>query len=161
VTNIGRKTRREAAHGAKAGKPKRYEPRLRLQDSAANRPTFAAAAANAIRHRLRPLCRARMLVQRVEREMPTRRSGANMNSIAAALVIRERLRQRLLPPHEAWRCQGEYAGGCLCDGCGERITSAQASYEVDFSPGITPESVKLHRACFEIWLHEGESQTIS
>lgn len=84
-----------------------------------------------------------------------------MNSIAAALVIRERLRRRLLPHHEAWRCQGEYAGGCLCDGCGERITSAQASYEVDFSPGITPDSVKLHRACFEIWLHEGESQTLS
>jgi hypothetical protein len=88
-------------------------------------------------------------------------SGANMSSTAATLVIRERLRQHLLPPHEAWRCQGEYAGGCLCDGCGERITSAQASYEVDFSAGITPQSIKLHRACFEIWLNEGESQPIS
>jgi hypothetical protein len=84
-----------------------------------------------------------------------------MNSIAATLIIRERLRQRLLPHHEAWRCQGEYTGGCLCDGCGERITSAQASYEVDFPLGVTPQVVKLHRACFEIWLYEGESQPIS
>lgn len=83
-----------------------------------------------------------------------------MNSIAATLVIRERLRQRLLPHHEPWRCQGEYAGGCLCDGCGERITSAQASYEVDFAPGIMPQSVNLHRACFEIWLFECQSQPL-
>ena len=81
-----------------------------------------------------------------------------MNNIAATLVIRERLRQRLLPHGEPWRCQGEYAGGCLCDGCGERITSAQASYEVDFAPGIMPPSVNLHRACFEIWLCERQSQ---
>ena len=114
-----------------------------------------------IRYRLRSLCYARILVRRVEREMPTRRSGANMTSIAATLIIRERLRQRLLPHHEAWRCQGEYAGGCLCDGCGERSTSAQASYEVDFSPGVTPQSVKLHRACFKIWQYEGESPPIS
>ena len=77
-----------------------------------------------------------------------------MNSIAATLIIRERLQQCLL--HEAWRCQGEYAGGCLSDGCGE-ITSAQASYEVDFLSSVTPQTVKLHRACFEIWLYEGGS----
>ena len=114
-----------------------------------------------IRYRLRSLCYARILVRRVEREMPTRRSGANMTSIAATLIIRERLRQRLLPHHEAWRCQGEYAGGCLCDGCGERSTSAQASYEVDFSPGVTPQSVKLRRARFKVWQYEGESPPIS
>lgn len=84
-----------------------------------------------------------------------------MNSLAATLVIRERLRQHLLPHHESWRCQGEYAGGCLCDGCGERITSAQASYEVDFAPGVMPQAVKLHRACFEIWLNEAQSQSLS
>ena len=60
-----------------------------------------------IRYSLRSLCWARMLVRRVERETPTRRNGANMTSIAATLIIRERLRQRLLPHHEAWRCQGE------------------------------------------------------
>ena len=102
-----------------------------------------------------------MLARRVERAMPTRQSGANMNSIAATLAIRERLRQRLLPHDGPWRCQGEYAGGCFCDGCGERITSAQASYEVDFAPGITPQAVKLHRACFEIWLSESQSEPLS
>ena len=84
-----------------------------------------------------------------------------MNSIAATPIIRERLQQRRLPHHEAWRCQGEYAGGCLCDGCGERIASAQASYEVDFPPGATPQMVKLHRACFEIGLHGADSQLVS
>ena len=58
-----------------------------------------------IRYRLRSLCWARMLVRCVEHEMPTRRSGANMNGIAATRIIRERLRQRLLSRHEAWRCQ--------------------------------------------------------
>ncbi len=84
-----------------------------------------------------------------------------MTSIAATLGIRERLRQRVLPHHEAWRRQDEYAGGCLCDGCGERSTSARASYEVDFSPDVTPQSVKLHRARVKIWQYEGESPPIS
>ena len=67
-----------------------------------------------IRHHLRSRPRARMLIRRVEREMPTRQSGANMKSITATLAIRGRLRQRLLPHHERRRCQGEYAGACLC-----------------------------------------------
>ena len=61
MTGIGRKTRRKAAHGAKADKPKRYEPPHRLQESEADRPTFAAAVADASLHRLRPLRCARML----------------------------------------------------------------------------------------------------
>src|SRR6185312_408811 len=40
VADIGRKARREGAHGAKADKPKRYEPRSRLQESAADCPNF-------------------------------------------------------------------------------------------------------------------------
>lgn len=84
-----------------------------------------------------------------------------MNSFAATLVIRERLRQHLLPHHEPWRPQGEYAGGCLCDGCGERITSAQASYDVDFAPGVTPQSLRLLRECLEIWLCECQSRPLS
>ena len=35
-----------------------------------------------IRYRLRSLCWARMLVRHVEREMPTRRSGADVTSMA-------------------------------------------------------------------------------
>ena len=81
-----------------------------------------------------------------------------MNSISATLVIRERLRLHQLPHQEPWRRQGEYAGGGSCDGCGERITSAQASYEVDFAPGIAPQYLRLHRACFEIWLGECQSE---
>jgi hypothetical protein len=84
-----------------------------------------------------------------------------MNSTAATLVIRERLRQHLLPHDEPWRLQGEYASGYLCDGCGERITSAQASYDVDFAPGVTPQSMRLHRECFEIWLCECQSRPLS
>jgi hypothetical protein len=103
-----------------------------------------------------------MLARRVERSRPSRQNGAkHVNSIAATLVIRERLRLRLLPHHEPWRCQGEYTGGCACDGCGERITSAQASYEVDFAPGVAPPSVRLHRACFEIWLSERQTPPLS
>lgn len=84
-----------------------------------------------------------------------------MSSLATTLVIRERLRQHLLPHHEPRRRQGQYAGGCLCDGCGERITSAQASYDVDFPPGVTPQSLRLHRECLEIWLNECQSPPLS
>lgn len=81
----------------------------------------------------------------------TQRGDAHMNNVAATLAIRTRLRQRTLPYGSLWRRLGEYAGGGLCDGCGEHITSAQASYAVDFTPGVTPESVRFHRVCFEIW----------
>jgi hypothetical protein len=74
-----------------------------------------------------------------------------MNNSAVTLAVRTRLRQRSLPFGSLWRRIGEYAGGSVCAGCGERITSAQASYAVDFLPGVTPESVRLHRMCFEIW----------
>lgn len=114
-----------------------------------------------MRHHLRWRPLARMLVRRVERGMPIRQHGANMKSIAATLAIRERLRERLLPHHEPWRCQGTYAGGCPCEGCGERITSAQASYEVDFAPGVMPQAVKLRRACCAIWLSESQGQPLS
>ena len=40
VADIGRKARREAAHSAKADKPKRYEPRPRLQELRADCPNF-------------------------------------------------------------------------------------------------------------------------
>jgi hypothetical protein len=140
VADNGRKARREAAHGAMADKPKRYEPAPSLQDPGADCRTFAPQP-----------------IYLTCARITGRACCSGMNNIAATLVIRERLRQRVLPHGEHWRCQGEYAGGCVCDGCGERITSAQASYEVDFAPGITPESVKLHRACFEIWRQECQS----
>jgi hypothetical protein len=74
-----------------------------------------------------------------------------MDQAAATLAIRRRLRQRILPHGELWRRLGEYTGGGSCGGCGERITSAQASYAVDFTPGVTPQTIRFHRACFEIW----------
>lgn len=77
-----------------------------------------------------------------------------MNNVARTLAIRTRLRQRVLPQGALWRRLGEYAGGGVCAGCGERITSAQASYEVDFAPHVTPGAVRFHRECFEIWEHE-------
>lgn len=77
-----------------------------------------------------------------------------MNDVAARLSIRARLSERALPSDAPWRRLGEYAGGGLCGGCGERITSAQASYAVDFTSDATPPSVRLHRVCFEIWQQE-------
>ena len=62
--------------------------------------------------------------------------------------------QRALPHGALWRRQGEYAGGGVCAGCGERITSAQASYDVDFKPDVAFATVRFHRECFEIWEHE-------
>jgi hypothetical protein len=80
-----------------------------------------------------------------------------MDNIAVTLAIRTRLRQRTLPRGSLWRRVGEYTHAGSCDGCGERITSAQASYAVDFAPGVTPQSVRFHRVCFEIW--QSECQT--
>jgi hypothetical protein len=80
-----------------------------------------------------------------------------VSNVTALLAIRTRLRQHALPTGGLWRRVGEYASGCACDGCGERITSAQASYAVDFNPGVTPQSARFHRACFEIWQFECSS----
>ena len=79
-----------------------------------------------------------------------------MKDVAVTLEVRMRLFQRTLPHDAPWRRLGEYAGGGLCAGCGKRITSAQASYAVDYAPGVTPESARFHRLCFDIW--EGECQ---
>lgn len=83
-----------------------------------------------------------------------------MNSVEATLAIRVRLQQRTLPREMSWRILGEYAGKSSCDGCGERITSAQASYAVDFALGISPQSVRFHRVCYEIWLSECQSESV-
>ena len=77
-----------------------------------------------------------------------------MNHVAVTLAVRTRLKAQVLPRGAPWRRLGEYAGGGLCAGCGERITSAQASYAVDFTLGVTSEAVRFHRVCFEIWEHE-------
>jgi hypothetical protein len=79
--------------------------------------------------------------------------------LAATLTIRARLTQHTLPHGALWRRSGEYSGRGACGGCGERITSAQASYVVDFTPGVTPSSVRFHRACFEIWQRECQTST--
>ena len=80
-----------------------------------------------------------------------------MNNVARTLAVRTRLRQHALPYGALWRRLGEYSGGGVCGGCGERITSAQASYDVDFTPDVTPGNVKFHRECFEIWEHERQT----
>jgi hypothetical protein len=77
-----------------------------------------------------------------------------MNHIAVTLAVRTRLNERVLPRGAPWRRLGEYAGGGVCAGCGERITSAQASYAVDFTLGVASETVRFHRECFEVWEHE-------
>jgi hypothetical protein len=84
-----------------------------------------------------------------------------MTPVAATLAIRARLRQCRLPNGSLWRCLGEYGSGSSCDGCGERITSAQASYAVDFKPGVTPQSANFHRVCFEIWQRECQVTALS
>lgn len=81
-----------------------------------------------------------------------------MNDVAVRLAIRARLSERALPSDAPWRRLGEYAGSGLCDGCGERITSAQASYAVDFTSAATPPSVRFHRVCFEIWQQECQAR---
>jgi hypothetical protein len=80
-----------------------------------------------------------------------------MGDGAATISIRARLRQQSLPRGGLWRRLGEYAAGNRCDGCGERITSAQASYSVDFNAGVVPQSTTFHGACFEIWQIECSS----
>jgi hypothetical protein len=74
-----------------------------------------------------------------------------LNPVELTLAIRTRLRCETLPRGPSSRVMGEYGERALCAGCGERITSAQASYTVEFAPGVTPASVRLHRQCFEIW----------
>jgi hypothetical protein len=90
-----------------------------------------------------------------------RSEETHVNDGAARLTIRARLSERALPSDAPWRRLGEYAGRGRCDGCGERITSAQASYEVDFKSDATLlPSVRFHRACFEIWQQERQAPLV-
>jgi hypothetical protein len=127
------------AHGSQGKQAESYEPAARLQVFLERRHlSYSAAKAQG-----EPI-----------RSMVCRRGASEehpMDHAAATLAIRRRLRQRILPHGELWRRLGEYTGGGLCDGCGERITSAQASYAVDFTPGVTSQTIRFHRACFEIW----------
>lgn len=84
-----------------------------------------------------------------------------MTPAAATVAIRARMTRRSLPRGSLWRCLGEYTSGTACDGCGERITSAQASYAVDFEPGVLPSSARFHRVCFEIWQRESQATELS
>ena len=68
--------------------------------------------------------------------------------------MRVRVSERALLNGVLWRREGEFAAGGVCHGCGERVTSAQASYAVDFTPGVIPQSVPFHGLAFEIWQHE-------
>lgn len=77
-----------------------------------------------------------------------------MNTVAVTLAVRTRLSQGVLPHAAPWRRLGEYSGGGSCAGCGERITSAQASYAVDFAPAASSVEARFHRVCFEIWERE-------
>jgi hypothetical protein len=83
-----------------------------------------------------------------------------VNLIAVTLAVRTRLKRGVLPHNAPWRRLGEYAGGGSCAGCGERITSAHASYAVDFTIGTTSEAVRFHRVCFEIWEHECQAPAL-
>jgi hypothetical protein len=78
-------------------------------------------------------------------ELPVPQQGAPRGPWCGEARHRARLSERALPSRALRRCLGEYAGGGLCDGRGERITSAQASYAVEFTPVVTPQSVRLHR----------------
>lgn len=84
-----------------------------------------------------------------------------MTPAAATLAIRARMTGRKLPRGSLLRCLGEYGSGAACDGCGERITSAQASYTVDFETGVLPETARFHRVCFEIWQRECQATALS
>lgn len=77
-----------------------------------------------------------------------------MNSLEITLAIRAGLQRGTLPRGPSSHIVGEYGERALCAGCGERVTSAQASYTVDFVPGVTPASARFHRQCFLIWQAE-------
>jgi hypothetical protein len=166
----GWQTMAEGAPGRRrwprADKPKGYEPARMLQEFARRRWTFAfrtggggvgcckhpggTASATRAGH-LRYLAIRRKVVSSCTAPGVAR---AHMNNLARILAVRTRLRQRALPYGAPWRRLGEYAGGGICAGCGERITSAQASYAVDFLPEVVPTTVRFHRGCFEIWQQE-------
>jgi hypothetical protein len=117
----------------------------RLPEGGFTRCAAAALLLRAVARRRR-VSRARDVLQSLRRAQ-----GAPMNTVETTLAIRARLREHVLPRGGLWRQLGEYSGGGVCGACGERITSAQASYAVDFTPGVTPASVRFHRVCLEIW----------
>ena len=77
-----------------------------------------------------------------------------MNEAARRVLICKKLQQRKLPHVAAVRLEGGYGDGSACCACGERITSAQAEYALDFAPEVFPRSMHFHRQCFQAWQEE-------
>lgn len=82
-----------------------------------------------------------------------------MTEAARRVLICKKLRQHKLPLVAALRLEGGYGDGSMCFGCGERITSAQAEYELDFAPEVFVGSMRLHRLCFQTWQEERQRAT--
>ena len=167
-------TGRRGGAGPRADKPKEYEPECMLQEFEGGCRTFVLCWAFSCQKSLAEEGRDRerhpfaMSAKHISRSVAQWRrkaqgqcstglwtnEEASMNTVAVTLAVRMRLKQRALPNGAPWRRLGEYAGGGMCAACEERITSAQASYAVDFVPGATAVTVRFHRVCFEIWEHE-------
>ena len=67
------------------------------------------------------------------------------------MKIRQKIADGSLPcePHpKSWAGAGR---GEVCDGCDERVLASEVEFEVDMSAGQT---LRFHRACFEIWYAE-------
>jgi hypothetical protein len=77
-----------------------------------------------------------------------------MSELARRVLICKKLRQQELPSVAALRLEGGYGDGWACCGCGERITSSQAEYQVDFAPEVSSASLRFHRLCFQAWQEE-------
>ncbi len=77
-----------------------------------------------------------------------------MSETARRVLICMKLERRTLPVVAAERLEGGYGDGRACCGCGERITSAQAGYELDFAPEVHAGSMPFHRSCFQTWQEE-------
>jgi hypothetical protein len=54
-------------------------------------------------------------------------------------------------PAKTWAGNG---GGEYCAGCAEPIARSEIEYEVELRSGLT---LRLHRACHDIWLEECEA----
>jgi hypothetical protein len=83
-----------------------------------------------------------------------------LNEAARRVLICQKLRQHKLPCVAALRLEGGYGDGFACCGCGERITSAQAEYQVDFAPEVSAASMRFHRLCFHAWQEERQRITL-
>jgi hypothetical protein len=81
-----------------------------------------------------------------------------MDEISLRLRVRQLVESGEVPCEEPGKVWAGRGSGTHCAACGEVITPLEIEFEAELPSGAT---LRLHRACHEVWREECESLGVS